>query len=253
MQLVSRLQKSRHGIFYLRIQRDGIDRRWSLRTRDVHVAAIAAHQLSATLLRMKFNPNQFTGFTLKADGDKLELSTEDNDKDRADGTAAFLAARQQLQLDSLRARLAEYERVESLTRQPVAPTPNPVVLVESKPIVTLGFAIEEYEPVLFKTNNVEKSKRQALSTLNDLKSLLGTKFDMLELTDDIIEDRWLPYRLKTVLPNTAKRDLSFIRKFVEWAVKNPRKYSPAKLDFSIKAESNPYDYLYAADLRLIYV
>lgn len=53
-----------------------------------------AHELSAKPLRMKNYPaNTSSGFTLEADGDKLELSTEDNDSDRADGTAAFLLAR----------------------------------------------------------------------------------------------------------------------------------------------------------------
>ncbi|MDP1767124.1 MAG: hypothetical protein Q8K83_09515 [Methylotenera sp.] len=36
MKPLSHIQKSRHGIYYLRIQRDGIDRRISLGTRDLN-------------------------------------------------------------------------------------------------------------------------------------------------------------------------------------------------------------------------
>ena len=55
MRLESRLQKSRHGIYYLRIQSEVLDRRCSLGTRDPFLASIVAHEFSAKLLTMKID------------------------------------------------------------------------------------------------------------------------------------------------------------------------------------------------------
>ena len=88
MRLDSRLQKSPHGIYYLRIQRLGIDRRWSLRTRDLITATIAAHQLSVSLLQMKINLDMSRprlGWSMRTDGHNVEVKTEDNDADRQSG------------------------------------------------------------------------------------------------------------------------------------------------------------------------
>ena len=63
----SLLQKSRHGIYYLRIQRAGIDRRISLRTRDPNQAKIAAAICHATLSHMKIDPTKIKGWTLRSD------------------------------------------------------------------------------------------------------------------------------------------------------------------------------------------
>jgi len=68
MKPLSNIQKSRHGIFYLRIQRGGIDRRISLGTRDPSEAAMAATIAHATISRMKINPSRIKEFTLKTKG-----------------------------------------------------------------------------------------------------------------------------------------------------------------------------------------
>ena len=44
MLLNSYLVKSRHGIFYLRIQRKGVDKRVSLRNRDPIIAKFSAYR-----------------------------------------------------------------------------------------------------------------------------------------------------------------------------------------------------------------
>lgn len=92
MRLDSRLQKSPHGIYYLRIQRYGLDQRWSLRTRDPLLAAIAAHELSVKLLHMKINLDMSRprlGWSVVTDGHNVEVKTEDNDADRQGGKEAL--------------------------------------------------------------------------------------------------------------------------------------------------------------------
>ena len=84
MQIISRLQISRHGIYYLRIQRKVSDRRYSLKTRDKNLAELAALQLSVTIQQMKIDPDKIKGWPLKADPTcGIEVTTEDNDADRA--------------------------------------------------------------------------------------------------------------------------------------------------------------------------
>ena len=92
MQIISQLQISRHGIYYLPIQRKGLDRRYSLKTRDKNLAELAALQLSVTIQQMKIDPNKIKGWTLKADPTGgIEVTTEDNDADRVSALEALIA------------------------------------------------------------------------------------------------------------------------------------------------------------------
>lgn len=86
MKLPSRVVKSRHGIYYLRIQRSGIDRRISLRTRDPLTASLAAYKLGATIARMDIDKLKdltvadIKQWTIEADGVKITTvgSAEDH-------------------------------------------------------------------------------------------------------------------------------------------------------------------------------
>ncbi len=100
MKLYSRLIKSRHGIYYFRIQKHGIDRRWSLGTRDPIAASIAAYKIGAKITSMKIDPTKIKGWTLKTDGINLELTTEDNDADRESAQIALEAALEKISLIS---------------------------------------------------------------------------------------------------------------------------------------------------------
>ena len=228
MQIISRLQISRHGIYYLRIQRNGSDRRYSLKTRDKNLAELAALQLSVTIQQMKIDPNKIKGWTLKSDGQSIEIQTEDNDADRASA------------LDAL---VAYAEAQAGITRQR---TDAP------KPTISIAKAIEEYRPHLAKSNVAEKSQRMALSTLAGLEKQLGSDFDVSKLNDEVVEEKWLAHKLTLVAETTAKRDLSFIRSFVSWATDKKRKYTPAPLTLAIKAKGDNWSYLAAADLKLIF-
>ena len=98
MKLYSRLIKSRHGIYYLRLQISGIGKRWSLGTRDPLQASITTHKIGAKILSMKIDPTKIKGWKLKTDGKNIELQTEDNDADRLsakEALVAFMRARKQ--------------------------------------------------------------------------------------------------------------------------------------------------------------
>ena len=76
MRIDSRLQKSRHGIYYLRLHIDAIDRRWSLHTRDPKVALIAAYAFAAKLLTMKNEPKRpMIGWVLEDSRINLKIAT----------------------------------------------------------------------------------------------------------------------------------------------------------------------------------
>ncbi len=233
MKLHSRLLKSRHGIYYFRIQKHGIDKRWSLGTRDPITASIAAYKIGAKITSMKIDPSKIKGWTLKTDGMNVELTTEDNDADRQSAQIALEAALEKISLIS-----QQYPQTKSVEVQ--------------IPTLSIAEAISEYTPTLFESDQKEKSKRMALSVLNNLRKLLGDNFSMFELDDYVIEDIWLESRLKTVSRTTAKRDLSFIRSFVEWAADRKRNYAPAKLTFAIEAKGENYEYFSQADLKNIF-
>lgn len=254
MRLDSRLQKSPHGIYYLRIQRYGLDQRWSLRTRDPLLAAIAAHELSVKLLHMKINLDMSRprlGWSMRTDGHNVEVKTEDNDADRQSGKEILAMV-----LETLKTKAATPLQTAPVPHAPISTLADVNSELIIKKTVTLEVAITEYEPFLLNRvaqgEIVEKTKRQALSTLDGLKVLFGPKFNMFELTDEIIQDKWFVNRRLTVENDTARRDLSHVRRFVEWAAFRSRKYTPAELTFSVKANGRNYDYFDAEDLRLIF-
>ena len=92
----------------------------------------------------------------------------------------------------------------------------------------------------------------AESVLNGLVKDLGSDFDMSQVTDAIIEDKWLDPRLKKVARTTAKRDLTFVRGFINWASDRKRKYTPAPLGIKFEADGESWSYLNANDLKLIF-
>ena len=127
-------------------------------------------------------------------------------------------------------------------------------LVQTPKLATicLRVAIDIYELILAKTKQVEKSKKMAMSTLNSFVGLFGADFDVALIDDALIEEKWIPNRQTEVAHTAVKRDLSFIRKFVEWASDPKRKYCPTPLTFNFDAKSEHYEYFDASDLKLIF-
>lgn len=227
MQLNSYLVKSRHGIYYLRVQRCGVDKRVSLRTRDPEKARISAYKFGAFMAKndFGFDLSNISKWMVKTD--TFEIKTDGTDKDSAEGLKALallVGAASQGQ-KSQAAKLA---------------------------FTSLRDAIDEYKPFLGKTKLAEKSKSMAISTLNGLLNLLGADFDVALINDDLIQEKWVSKRLSEVADTTVKRDLSFIRKFVEWAADSKRMYCSTPLTLTIDAESEPWEYFDADDLKLIF-
>jgi len=87
MKLPSRVLKSRHGVFYLRVQKFGLDRRISLRTRDPVTASLAAYRLGATILLMDIDKLKdltvadIKQRSVKTTGDSIKISTDGSEKD----------------------------------------------------------------------------------------------------------------------------------------------------------------------------
>lgn len=90
MHLKSRLVKSRHGIYYLRLQRKGLDRRISLNTKDFKIAASAAYSFGAkiTLMTNTKNTEQMK-FATQEELDALaEMRAQNNAIERVEAIIA---------------------------------------------------------------------------------------------------------------------------------------------------------------------
>ena len=232
MKLNSYLVQSRHGIFYLRIQRGGKEKRLSLRTRDPLKAQLAAYAFGGTIVSMNNNKNRTLGWTLATDGQKLELSTDGSQQDHANAIEALAAYFN-----------AQAGHKSNISAGKISPSLSGKCLRD---------AVEEYGIALGKVKQAEKSKSMALSTLNKLTSKLGADFDLRNLSDDVVEKYWLQPRLTEVAATTAKRDLSFIRAFVEWSSDSKRMYCPAPLGLSLDAQGGHREYFSSSDLKTIF-
>lgn len=241
MKLTSYLVRSRHGIYYLRLQRFGIDKRISLRTQDLTIASITAHALAGTIAVM--DSNKTKNWSIKSDGKSIEITTDNTDADRISAHDA---------LDKLLvAQAIHYQSPRSVphTSNRGGATQEDALKLKK---VCLRDAIKDYESALAKSKQAEKSKKMALSTLNDLSAGLGADFDMSLLDNEAVEIGWLEPRLTEVAATTAKRDLSFIRAFVAWAADKKRMYSPATLTLKLDAKGTHWSYLDATDLKNIF-
>ena len=226
------IQKAPNGYFYLRLQRNGTDRRISLKTRNLAEAELSAAIFRATISRMTIDPNKIKSWTLETDGENIKITTEDNDADRASAIEAVKAY--------VVGRRSNYSDLDA---------PNPPALTST---ISVKNALAEYLPFLHKSDIAFKTQRMAESVLADLVKKLGACFDMSKINDEVIEIKWLEKRLKVVAKTTAKRDLTFIRGFVAWAADRKRKYTPAALTLTVEAKGENWSYLSAADLKLIF-
>lgn len=227
---IKNLQKSNSGIYYIRSQRNGRDRKLSLRTRDINQAKLYANVMHATIFDMKINQDLIKNWTCEINGENIKITTTDDPADRASGEAfglKILAQRAQTQ-DS-------YSSV-----------------VQKRVTKTLGEALLEYYQHLEKSELALKTQKMTQSTLSDLVKRLGGAFNMSELSDELIEEKWLNVRLAQVAKTTAKRDLTFIRGFVQWASDSKRKYTHAPLTLTLEAKGENWSYLNAHDLKLIF-
>lgn len=168
MKLNSYLVKSRHGIYYLRLQRHGLDKRISLRTKDLSSASTAAYRFGATMSAM----NDKIKFASQA-----EILAEEQFKEQIKHHE--MRERAYARLDALKDQQAEDEYFQTLLAQnphlsqqiqsQIQKNTQQPALVLKK--MCLRDAVNDYKPALAKSKQAEKSKKMALSTLNDLSVL----------------------------------------------------------------------------------
>ena len=224
----------RNKTYYLRIRDDQKDRRISLKTSNFEHANVVLLFSRLMTKNMKINLNDIKGWTLESDGNKFKMTTEDNDPDRASAHKVLV------------------DMMLSLEPPSPATTSNAEATQIPASIITVSKALAEYKFYLAKSTSVIKSQRMAESVLNGLVVALGADFDMSKITDEIIESNWIEPRLLKVAKTTVKRDLSFVRSFVNWACAKPQKYSPTPLSITLEAKGESWAYLDQQDLKLIF-
>ena len=245
MKIPSRLTKSRHGIYKVRIQSNGLDRCISLRTRDYPFAMLAAYELGARILSMdldklkKLSFKDIKNWTIERTGQTIKLSTDGSQQDHEN--AILIAKELNLIHSSMDGQIL------STTQQ---------TTYHLKDILNL------YMVELMKVEWEEKTRKMAISFLNKkFIGCLGASFDMRNFTDEVLNDIWLQPLLKTGKFGSTKKELSWIRRFAEWCANPTRSYCPAPLTLTIpktrKVKSNSeviehYAYFSKSDLDKIF-
>ena len=149
------LQLAPSGNYSLRIQRNGKDRKISLKTKDLATAKLAAAIAHATLSLMKIDPTKIKDWTLETDGQNIKITTENTDEDCASALEAVkIIAASQSQQDN-------YQSV-----------------IQNRHTITMGEALAEYYLVLEKSTIAEKTKAMTRSTLAALVKKLGSDFNL---------------------------------------------------------------------------
>lgn len=222
------------GYYHLRIQRNGINRRISLKTRNLAEAELASAIMRATLSAMTIDTNKIKSWTLATNANTGEITL------KTDGTDADNAS-----AERVAEKFANAYIVGNRSNYTDLDTPKVALTL------TISEALSEYYQVLEKSTIADKTKAMARSTLAALSLRLGGGFNIgaANLQDEI-EEKWINERLQKVARPTVKRELSFIRGFVEFCAK--KKYATTKLDLSIHAENVHYEYFSATDLKSIF-
>jgi integrase len=232
MAKIKNLEVAPSGIYHLRIQIGGTNRRLSLKTKNPTEAKLAAAIAHATISNMIIDPNKIKGWTLETSGQNIKITTDNTPEDRASALEAL--------------------KIIAGSQQQKAQDSYPSV-IQNRKTITIGEALEEYRPHLLKTTVAEKTKVQAMSTVTAMVKKIGASFNIGdEQLEDEIQEKWVDVRLEQVTRATVKRELSFVRGFIEWAADRKRKYAKAPLTISINAINESYDYFSKSDLKAIF-
>ncbi len=250
MKLPSRILKSRYGIYYLRLQKYGLDRRISLRTRDPLAASLAAYKLGATIAGMDIDKlNNLTAtdikqWTVETTGDSIKISTDGSEKDHQRALEAM-----KLMLETRSSRYQETQK----------PSPSQQASVDAAMsifnITTLRWALDTYYPTLNKSDSALKTKKMAKSVLERIADVMHANFDMRNFTDEAVDRMWMQSRLLEVAGSTVKKELSWVRAFSEWCAASARQYCPAPLTLTVsasKSKNDHYEYFRSGDLEAIF-
>lgn len=231
---IKNLELHKSGIYYLRLQKSGINKRISLKTRDYATAQLAAAIAHATLRHMTIDTSKIKAWTLATNATTGEVTL------KTDGSAADNASAERVAESFAKAYI-----VGNRSNYTDLDTPKFALTL------TISEALSEYYQVLEKSTIADKTKKMTRGTLTALSARLGAGFNIgaANLQDEI-EEKWINERLQKVARPTVKRELSFIRGFIEFCAK--KKYATAKLDLSIHAENTHYEYFNATDLKSIF-
>lgn len=242
MRLYSYLYKNRFGIYYLRIQKNGIDRRISLRTRDPDVARVHSYEFGANISRMS-TKNKLSQWDAKVNPDgTIEITDIKSAEDAQSAQDYTLAVMQQMD---------KYRQQD--------------VSSHLQPRMKFRTALFEYLVLHSAEQSLDdstdtKKKLYAYKTLKMDTKVLNELSDRLddiylhELTDKLVFEKWLKHRMDEVKNATVKRELTSIKKFVNWCCEPAREYMNKKLSLTVKVNRKDVEhreYLEQQDVMLI--
>ena len=203
MKLASHLWVSRHGIFYIRITRKGVDIKRSLRTRDPAIAHAIAYKFGASmgyeddLVRKILSGNSEIRTYI------VEKRPDGSVKIETDGTEA----------EHQRAMQAA-DKVDEISNNYTRPQ---AISITSSQNYSLGECVDDY----WKEKSEDFSKgtvRTYQSCFNKLMAGLGTNTNLSSIESTAFVN-WRITQDKTLSPDTVTRDCGAYKSLFDWAIK----------------------------------
>jgi integrase len=243
MKLPSHLAKSRYGIYYLRIERNGVEKRKSLGTRDPSVALAAAYAFGAKIHHMNINNRRSLGYVLETTSNGVKVTTNGTEADHRQAMEAMALV--------INAN-ATAHTVSAAPAMPSDPAPlHPL---------TLKDAVSNYLKV--KTSHWSAATYVTYSNIFDR---FVAAFPASTLISDISAakfDQWRNPLDATLSPDTVKRDVGALKGLFIWAKKyhhyvaeNPAMISDMSPDIRkrlIAKHKKPHNTFTAIDLKKIF-
>jgi integrase len=203
VKLASYLWQSRHGIFYTRFKRGGIEIRRSLGTRDPSLARFLAYSIGAAMIDPKklleqMHAGNVKDWTLKTNGNDLEITTDGSEADHARALEALALALQ--------------------SRQP--PQPQTLITTPVNTAWTLDKCVSDYMEERVDEFSAG-TMRTYRSSFKKLMSGLGSTTPIQQI-DSTVFVKFRKVLDATGHPDTIVRDCGAWRGLFEWAIRRNR-------------------------------
>jgi integrase len=216
MKLPSYLAISRYGIYYLRIERNGKERRRSLGTRDPAVAITAAYQFGAKIHAMT---RRHLGYSV--DTGSIKITTDGSADDHARAMEA-LSALQKLDQQRRNDGLREFEQLQAdaLLKSQKTQAHLPQQKPQPERLQTLQDALADYL--------IERDggwTDGTLVTYNSIFNRFVAEFGATTFISDVTVEQFLKYRKRmesSSHPDTVDRDCGALIGWFDWAIKRQR-------------------------------
>ena len=222
MKLPSHLSLSRYGIYYLRIERNGVEKRRSLRTRDQSEALAAAYKFGATIYGMT-NPRPRFSYTVETPTHKIVTDGTEVEHTRAmealnkiehlsEAEKAVIRMQGERELAQIYAEAAAYRAQQEQISALIKPEPAR--------LQTLQAALDDYL--------AEKSNEWKEGTLVTYKSVFNRfilEFGATTFISSVTAEQFIKYRKPLELithPDTIDRDCGALKGWFNWAIKRER-------------------------------